>query len=33
VAEALGAPGGPNPAAMVEVMTRYGLVPAKPPAG
>ena len=29
----LGAPGGPNPAAMVEVMTRYGLVLAKPPAG
>jgi hypothetical protein len=26
VAEAAGAPGGPNPAKMVEVMTRYGLV-------
>jgi quercetin dioxygenase-like cupin family protein len=33
VASILGAPGGPNPAAMVEVMTRYGLVLAKPPAG
>jgi len=30
VAGILGAPGGPNPAAMVEVMNRYGLVLAKP---
>jgi quercetin dioxygenase-like cupin family protein len=33
VAQTLGAPGGPNPAAMAEVMARYGLVLAKPPAG
>jgi quercetin dioxygenase-like cupin family protein len=32
VAEAIGAPGGPNPAKMVEVMTRYGLVLAPPKA-
>jgi quercetin dioxygenase-like cupin family protein len=30
VAEAVNAPGGPNPAKMVEVMTRYGLVLARP---
>lgn len=30
IAEAAGAPGGPNPAKMVEVMNRYGLVPAAP---
>ena len=30
VAEAAQAPGGPNPAKMVEVMTRYGLVLAPP---
>jgi quercetin dioxygenase-like cupin family protein len=30
VAEAVNAPGGPNPAKMVEVMTRYGLVLAAP---
>ncbi len=30
VAEVASAPGGPNPAKMVEVMTRYGLVLAKP---
>jgi quercetin dioxygenase-like cupin family protein len=35
VAEIANAPGGPNPARMAEVMTRYGLVlaPPKPPAG
>jgi quercetin dioxygenase-like cupin family protein len=35
VAEVANAPGGPNPARMGEVMTRYGLVlaPPKPPAG
>src|SRR5262249_61691831 len=33
IAEAAGAPGGPNPARMAEIMTRYGLVLAKPPAG
>jgi len=35
VAEVASAPGGPNPARMAEVMTRYGLVlaPPKPPAG
>ena len=32
VAEAVGAPGGPNPARMVEVMKRYGLEPAQKPA-
>jgi quercetin dioxygenase-like cupin family protein len=32
VAEAVSAPGGPNPAKMVEVMTRYGLVLAPPKA-
>ena len=31
IAEVAGAPGGPNPAAMVELMTRYGLVLAPPP--
>ena len=30
IAEAVGAPGGPNPAKMAEVMTRYGLVLARP---
>jgi len=30
VAEIANAPGGPNPARMAEVMTRYGLVPARP---
>jgi quercetin dioxygenase-like cupin family protein len=30
VAEVASAPGGPNPAKMVEVMTRYGLVLARP---
>ncbi|MBI1774259.1 MAG: cupin domain-containing protein [Proteobacteria bacterium] len=30
VAEIANAPGGPNPARMVEVMTRYGLVLARP---
>jgi len=30
VAEVVGAPGGPNPAKMAEVMTRYGLVLAQP---
>jgi hypothetical protein len=30
VAEVAGAPGGPNPAKMAEVMTRYGLVLARP---
>ena len=30
VAEAVGGPGGPNPAKMTEVMTRYGLVLARP---
>ena len=30
VAEAAGAPGGPDPARMVAVMKRYGLVPAAP---
>ena len=33
IAEAAGAPGGPNPARMAEIMTRYGLVLAKPPGG
>ena len=35
VAEIANAPGGPNPARMAELMTRYGLVlaPPKPPAG
>jgi len=35
IAAVVGAAGGPNPAAMKEVMTRYGLVlaPPKPPAG
>ena len=33
VAVAAAAPGGPNPAAMAEVMGRYGLVLAKPKAG
>ena len=33
VAEVVSAPGGPNPAQMVEVMTRYGLVLAKPTMG
>ena len=33
IAEAAGAPGGPNPARMAEIMTRYGLVLARPPAG
>ncbi|MBL8706530.1 MAG: cupin domain-containing protein [Rhodospirillales bacterium] len=34
VAAAIASPGGPNPAKVVEVMTRYGLVlaPPKPPA-
>ncbi len=34
IAEVASAPGGPNPAKMVEIMTRYGLVlaPPKPPA-
>jgi quercetin dioxygenase-like cupin family protein len=32
VAEAVSTPGGPNPAKMVEVMTRYGLVLAPPKA-
>jgi quercetin dioxygenase-like cupin family protein len=31
VAEVAGRPGGPDPARMVEVMTRYGLVLAPPP--
>ena len=31
IGEAAGAPGGPNPAKMAEVMTRYGLVLAPPP--
>jgi quercetin dioxygenase-like cupin family protein len=31
IAEIVGAPGGPNPAKMAEVMTRYGLVLAPPP--
>jgi quercetin dioxygenase-like cupin family protein len=31
IAEVVGAPGGPNPAKMAEVMTRYGLVLAAPP--
>jgi len=30
IAEVASAPGGPNPAAMVELMTRYGLVLASP---
>jgi quercetin dioxygenase-like cupin family protein len=30
VAEVVGAPGGPNPAKMAEVMARYGLALAKP---
>ena len=30
VAEAAGAPGGPDPARMVAVMARYGLVPERP---
>lgn len=30
VAEVVNAPGGPSPARMAEVMTRYGLVPARP---
>lgn len=30
IAEVVGAPGGPNPAKMAEVMTRYGLVLAPP---
>ena len=33
VAEVVSAPGGPDPAKMVEVMTRYGLVLAKPAKG
>ena len=33
IAEAAGAPGGPNPARMADIMTRYGLVLAKPPGG
>ena len=33
VAHVVSTPGGPNPAAMAEVMTRYGLVLAKPPVG
>ena len=32
IGEAAGAPGGPNSAKMAEVMTRYGLVLAPPPA-
>ncbi|HEY7580631.1 MAG TPA: cupin domain-containing protein [Acetobacteraceae bacterium] len=32
IAEAVGAPGGPNPAKMAEVMARYGLVLAPPKA-
>jgi quercetin dioxygenase-like cupin family protein len=32
VAEVAGAPGGPDPARMAEVMNRYGLVLAPPPA-
>jgi quercetin dioxygenase-like cupin family protein len=32
VADAVGAPGGPSPAKMAEVMTRYGLVLAPPKA-
>jgi len=32
IAEVVGAPGGPSPDKMVEVMTRYGLVLAPPPA-
>jgi quercetin dioxygenase-like cupin family protein len=32
VAEVANTPGGPSPARMVEVMTRYGLVPAPPKA-
>jgi quercetin dioxygenase-like cupin family protein len=31
IAEVVGAPGGPGPGKMVEVMTRYGLVLAPPP--
>lgn len=31
IAEVVGAPGGPDPAAMAAVMTRYGLVLAPPP--
>ena len=31
IAEVAGAPGGPSPARMAEVMTRYGLVLAPPP--
>ncbi len=30
VAEAAGGPGGPNPAKIIEVMGRYGLIPAPP---
>jgi hypothetical protein len=30
IAEVTSAPSGPNPAKMMEVMTRYGLVPAPP---
>jgi len=33
VAAVAGAPGGPNPANIAEVMTRYGLVLAPPPKG
>ena len=33
VAAVAGAPGGPDPARIVEVMTRYGLVLAPPPKG
>ena len=33
VAEVVAAPGGPDPAKMAAVMTRYGLVLARPPAG
>ena len=33
VAAVAGAPGGPNPAKIAEVMTRYGLVLAPPPKG
>ena len=32
IAEVVGAPGGPGPGKMAEVMTRYGLVLAPPPA-
>jgi quercetin dioxygenase-like cupin family protein len=32
IAEVVGTPGGPAPGRMVEVMTRYGLVVAPPPA-